>query len=267
MKRVDLERFPTDETALRMMARVSPIYEKSYVGKWLFQVMGAEMGEARALYEELRLQAWPETATWGIAYWEQRYGITPSPGDDLEARRQAVIYRRDIRSPMNPARVELIIGNLTQKEVHAEENVAPYTFRVTIMDEDARSVDTRQVLAQLRKIKPSHQDFELCLKRSAVFENGPGAFVFHRIAVTGEFSSTRGGRVIVLDGSDRLDGTWQLDQTFSGAAFPHFSITADIPHTERLEGAVTVDTWYEMDGSVLLDGSRKLNARIEKEDI
>ena len=43
---IDLEHFPTNETALRMMERISPIYDRSYVGKWIFEIMGMEMGEA-----------------------------------------------------------------------------------------------------------------------------------------------------------------------------------------------------------------------------
>ena len=42
---IDLEHFPTNETALRMMERISPIYDRSYVGKWIFEIMGMEMGE------------------------------------------------------------------------------------------------------------------------------------------------------------------------------------------------------------------------------
>ena len=36
---------------------------------------------------------------------------------------------------------------------------------------------------------------------------------------------------------------------------------------EKLAAKVTLDTWYELDGAVLLDGSRKLNAQITEEDI
>ena len=65
-ERIDLEHFPTCETSKRMLARVSPIYERSYVGKWLYQVMGLEMEDARRLFDELRQQAFPETATWHL---------------------------------------------------------------------------------------------------------------------------------------------------------------------------------------------------------
>ena len=40
---IDLDNFPTSPAAKRMMKTVSPIYDKAYVGKWIFQVMGLEM--------------------------------------------------------------------------------------------------------------------------------------------------------------------------------------------------------------------------------
>ena len=41
----DIEHFPTNPTALRMLSRISPIYDRSYVGKWIFEVMGADMDD------------------------------------------------------------------------------------------------------------------------------------------------------------------------------------------------------------------------------
>lgn len=37
----DLENFPTRELARDMMGRISPIYDNSYVGKWIFEVMSS----------------------------------------------------------------------------------------------------------------------------------------------------------------------------------------------------------------------------------
>ena len=39
-KDFDIERFPESESTKQMMSRISPIYENSYVGKWLFEVGG-----------------------------------------------------------------------------------------------------------------------------------------------------------------------------------------------------------------------------------
>ena len=43
----ELELFPTSESALKMLSYVTPgFYDKSYVGKWMFQVMGLEYDKA-----------------------------------------------------------------------------------------------------------------------------------------------------------------------------------------------------------------------------
>lgn len=164
---VDLEKFPTSPTAKRMIKTVSPVYDRAYVGKWIFQVMGLEMDEAWKFLEELRLQAFPETATWGIVYWEQRYHIPPDDSLTIEERRQRVIVKRGKRSPMNPARVELIIGDMIGMDVKIIENVAPYTFRVAIEDVGGAGIDTSAVYAVIRQIKPSHQGFELEINAKA----------------------------------------------------------------------------------------------------
>ena len=161
---IDLEHFPTSPSAQRMMSRISPIYGKSYVGKWLFQVMGLEWDDAWLRFDELREQAFPETTTWAIEYWEERYAVIPKPGSTLEERRRNLIAKRGIRSPMNPARVEAIIGSMTGKAVECTENVAPYTFAVTIEGAEAGTVDLEEVYKRLYQIKPSHQTFILTSK-------------------------------------------------------------------------------------------------------
>lgn len=156
---IDLEHFPTNETALRMMERISPIYDRSYVGKWIFEIMGMEMGEARAYFEELRRQPFPERTTWTIEYWERRYAITPKPADDLETRRRNIIMKRGARLPMNPARMEQIINDLTGGNTVVTENVDDYTFRVTI-DGAALGMNTLAVIKEIKRRKPSHQCFD-----------------------------------------------------------------------------------------------------------
>ena len=75
-EKFNLENFPTSESGKRQLGYVSEeFYEKSYVGKWLYQVMGLEYDEARRLVEELPEQMFPETATWGLMYHEIKWGL------------------------------------------------------------------------------------------------------------------------------------------------------------------------------------------------
>lgn len=157
----DLENFPTSPAAIRMMETVSPIYDRAYVAKWIYQVMGVEMDQAWDFFIELRLQIAPETATWGIDYWEQRFDIEPDESLTLEERRQRVIVKRSKRAPMNPARIEDIIGKLLNLETKVTENIAPYIFRVTSEEAGDEELSLELAYKTLKEIKPSHLGFEL----------------------------------------------------------------------------------------------------------
>lgn len=157
---IDLEHFPTSTTALRMMERISPIYGRSYVGKWIFQVMGLEMDEARALFEALRDEAFPERTTWTIDYWERRYAITPKPTETLEERRRNIKMKQSIALPMNPARMEEIVSGMTGGSTTVTENIDDYTFAVDVQEPGPRA-DLAEVLKHIKELKPSHQTFEL----------------------------------------------------------------------------------------------------------
>jgi hypothetical protein len=157
---IDLERFPTSPTAKRMLKTVSPIYDEAYVGKWLFQVMGIEMDEAWQFFEELRLQSFPETATWGIVYWEQRYHIAPDNSLTLEERRQRVIIKRGKRKPMNPARMEQFTMAVSQRQTVVTERNEEYVFFIAILPGEA-AVDYHELIDTIKSVKPSHLAFKV----------------------------------------------------------------------------------------------------------
>ena len=60
MAEFDIEKFPTSPTAKQMLSRVSPVYTSSYIAKWLYEVMGRELDEARTLFIELIKQRFPD---------------------------------------------------------------------------------------------------------------------------------------------------------------------------------------------------------------
>lgn len=163
-EKFDLEHFPTTDTAKRMMSRISPIYDRSYVGKWLFEVMGLEMEEARTLVESLRDQCFIERCTWGMRYWEQRYGITPDETKPLEERRQAVIQKRGKAQAMTPATLEQILEALTEREVAVSEDNSNYRFTVSI-GEGTSHVDYEAVIKKVNTVKPSHLEYSIELAR------------------------------------------------------------------------------------------------------
>ena len=151
----DIEHFPTSESAKRMLGMVTKgYYDKSYVGKWLFQVMGLEEDELKKIIAELPAQIFPETATWSLRYHEEKWGLpiyeeteeevysgaggsqgsgsgtsTGSGGQGsgsgstltdeererrYRERRRRIIEKRDYVAPMTPYRMENYIRALAE---------------------------------------------------------------------------------------------------------------------------------------------------------
>ena len=106
-EKFDLEAFPTSESAVRMLSYVSQgFYDSSYVGKWLYQVMGMEYDDVRKIIEELPYQMFPETATWGLMYHELKWQLPVRENLSYEERRKLIYQKRDCRTPMTPYRME-----------------------------------------------------------------------------------------------------------------------------------------------------------------
>lgn len=157
---VDLEHFPANEVAQRLLTYVTRgWYDKSYVGKWIFEVMGLELDTAIKRIEEAQSQSFPETAAWGMYFHELTYGIPIDRTKDIDDRRKAVVNRRDrtSRSSITPYRLENIIQTVFGLSASVSEQVEKYIFNVDLLigaDYPIYSVDI--LLGYIRKIKPSH---------------------------------------------------------------------------------------------------------------
>ncbi len=170
MEKFDLENFPTSVSANKMLGFVSGgFYDKSYVGKWLYQVMGLEYDKALKMAEELPYQMFPETATWGLMYHEMKWGLPVREHLTYEERRKLIYQKRDVKAPMTPYRIEEYLKNVTDFEVHVADvhdsgiynykDSHPNRFKVTFLGKG--TLDAGAVRETLNRIKQSHTDFIL----------------------------------------------------------------------------------------------------------
>ena len=168
MEMFDLEKFPTSKSAKKMLSYVSDgFYDKSYVGKWIFQVMGNEYDKACEMVEELPKQLFPETATWGLMYHEIKWGLPIRANLSDEERRRLIYQKRDYRAPMTPYCMEKYLANTTGFEVHVSDVHDPWKeylpehpnqFRVFFLGEG--TLNAKLALRTIERIKQSHTTFE-----------------------------------------------------------------------------------------------------------
>lgn len=172
VEKFDLKSFPTSESAKRMMNCVTDgFYDRSYVGKWMYQVMGMEYDMALKAIEELPLQFFPETATWGLIYHEIKWGLPVRTNLSYEERRRLIYQKRDTSAPMTPYRMERYLEELTGLNVHvadvhdlgrySNEFEHPNMFSVTITGNS--SLNLSEIRQIIDKHKQSHTVYTLHL--------------------------------------------------------------------------------------------------------
>ena len=184
MEKFDLENFPASESAKKMLSYVSDgFYDKSYVGKWIYQVMGMEYDKAREMAEELPLQFFPEI----------KWGLPARPNLTYEERRKRIYEKRDYRPPMTPYRMEGYLAAVTDLEIHVADchdpgiygyqPPHPNIFHVTLREQGTNSrVDYESLEEILSRLKQSHTTFTL--EHRQEFEQGVKAYAG---ALTTEF--------------------------------------------------------------------------------
>ena len=167
-----LREFPASASARKMLGHVSRgLYGRSYVGKWIFEVMGIEHDAAWRIVRDLPEQLFVEAATWGLSYHEMKWGLPVRENLPYEERRRLIYQKRDYRAPMTPYRMERCLEALLGLEVHVNdandkgrfgaEFPDPNVFAVTVIGDS--SLDLGGIRAALDGMKQSHTVYTIDL--------------------------------------------------------------------------------------------------------
>ena len=145
-----------NETAQRIIDFVSPIYGESYVGLWIYEVIGFAIGEIAAIAEQLRYETNPNTTELLMSYWEEHYGLHPDSNLTMDQRRVRLLDKIRYRAPANPRRLADAMATVLGVPVSITERVAKNTFQVDILDAVADFKKLLHALDVLEKRKPAH---------------------------------------------------------------------------------------------------------------
>lgn len=271
MTEKELEQFPSSESARKMLSYVTQgFYDKSYVGKWLFQVMGLEYDEAVRILEELPKQFFPETATWGLMYHEIKWGLPVREHLEYEERRRLIYQKRDLKSPMTPYKMEQYLKNAVGFEVHVSDvNDAgkfgflpehPNVFKLDFIGDG--TLDAATVKTMVNRLKQSHTSYLINDRIIIVLDNRK----LEKSTMPGMTIRAR----FFFWKDKAVDEGWKLDENVTGILQKlqirlKQKIEILVPQ-EKAEASIIVkkNEWY-LNGVYRLDGSKKLNAKITEE--
>lgn len=153
------QRILTNETAQRIIDYVSPIYGESYVGLWLFQVIGLVLSDLNAVAVKLRDETNPITTDILLDYWEEHYALQRNSSYNNDQRRARLLSKIQERGPCNPTRLaDAVSAALGGVPVDITENVAQNTFLVNIRESIPSLVPA---VAVLEKRKPAHLIYQI----------------------------------------------------------------------------------------------------------
>ena len=137
-----------------MLNMVAPIYNNSRIALYIFQAIGIVLEKSTDFVaEDFVAQIFPQTATWGLKYWEKEYGIITDESLSLEQRRNNLMSTMKYKAPITPKKIADRVSSLIGAPVKIRENVAPNTFEVVMSDFVG---DFSGVTNLLNKIVPAH---------------------------------------------------------------------------------------------------------------
>lgn len=168
MSKPDLVRqIITSREAKKFLSMVTKdFYNDSYLGLWIFEVIGREWDEMRAWAEGLKNEINPQTCTWSIAIWEWVYGIEADESLGLEFRRQRILAKICAVKPINPEMIRRGVAALIGAEAEAVEVndfTGPYRFEVILHPQETPFPYNR-IEKFIREIKPSHLAFDTLIE-------------------------------------------------------------------------------------------------------
>jgi hypothetical protein len=111
---------------------------------------------------DLTNQCFPQTATWGIEYWEKFLDIPINSAEDIKTRRAKVITKISRSSPMTPFEMRKILQNFIDG-VLIVQYPNEYRFEVTLETKTKLENILDAVLREIEETKPAHLTFDIAI--------------------------------------------------------------------------------------------------------
>lgn len=124
--------------------------------KAIYEAQGAELGSLLYYIDDIKKQFSIDTATWGLVYWENFYGIEINFNKPLEERREICNAKKRGQGTCTKQFIKEVAESFSGGEVDVIENTAPYTFTVKFIGVKGIPRNMEAFKNMLDDIKPAH---------------------------------------------------------------------------------------------------------------
>lgn len=142
----------------RLLSYAPPLYRDSKLWESMMRGEAKEFEKIEAILEDISKQLLVDTATWGLAYYEDELGIKPSVRDTLTQRRNKVKAMMRGGGTFTHDRLEQVVKAYVD-EAEIRYDITNQFFTITIirpLGVPKLDTDLRQAVDQL---KPAHIGF------------------------------------------------------------------------------------------------------------
>lgn len=231
----------------------------------LQRVLGLMAARAESDLDFTLDQFFASTASgWGLALWEDAFGLQREPGQTEELRRLRVLAKLRGTGPSTPEELRAIAQAFAPWWAEVVEFPREYRFEVRFRDVEETLTRRDALRAAVNERKPAHLAWFLVEEYLPMSFRTEGRANVVRVKFRETFTNTRGA--VLLSGTRPLNGSWTLDQRLPGMGFPRMEIGLSVRNRERLGGWTVRDTMWRLNGANRLDGRKRLNAGIFKEE-
>lgn len=136
------------------------IWKNNEIMKAIYDAQGVELGSLYYYIQDLINQCFIDTATWGLALWEEEYGITTNLNYSYEERREVVKAKKRGQGACTKALIKSVAEAFSGGEVNVLENTAPYTFTIQFIGVKGIPRNMQAFKNMLEDIKPAHLGYD-----------------------------------------------------------------------------------------------------------
>ncbi|BCZ49434.1 hypothetical protein psyc5s11_55010 [Clostridium gelidum] len=124
--------------------------------KAIYDVQGTELGSLLYYSKDLLNQFFINTATWGLIYWEDEYGIDTNLNMNYEDRRTVLKAKKRGQGTTTKEMIKNVAESFSGGEVNIIENNANYSFIVKFIGIKGIPKNMEAFKNMLEDIKPAH---------------------------------------------------------------------------------------------------------------
>lgn len=233
----------------------------------LLQAMGKQTETLYDRYLDFLNQHQVCTATWGLSFWEQIYGIPADVSKPEQERREVLYSKMRAIGSVTPEMIRSIAAAFSEGKPVVTEFPSEYRFTVFVTQSLDRPTYLYGLYTAIEEMKPAHLQAGYGTNYLPVSLQEAESIFFRSFGIKASFWNGFGSDSILLNGARKLDGTWLLDQSVQGVRFHGLGMKATHNNHNVLSAALEKHDLFYLDGTFPLDGSRTLSGGITKEDL